>query len=86
MEKQYLFVSYARTDADRVLLAPYASSICHSKSGIAENGKFYSDDFASMKVMRDTGFRGVYSLEFEGVGDPVDGVRKLMDPTLEYLD
>ena len=69
------------------MLAPYASNICHSKGGIAEKGTFYADDFpASMKVMRDAGFRGVYSLEFEGVGDALEGVRKLMDVTLEYMD
>ena len=69
------------------MLAPYASNICHSKGGIAEKGTFYADDFpASMKVMRHAGFRGVYSLEFEGVGDALEGVRKLMDITLEYMD
>ena len=69
------------------MLAPYAFNICHSKDGIAEKGTFYADDFpASMKVMRDAGFRGVYSLEFEGVGDALEGVRKLMDVTLEYMD
>ncbi len=68
------------------MLAPYASNICHSKDGIAEKGKFYEDDFAaSMKVMRDTGFKGLYSLEFEGLGAPLDGVRKLMSLTEEHL-
>jgi sugar phosphate isomerase/epimerase len=68
------------------MLAPYASNICHSKDGIAEKGKFYSDDFpASMRVMREAGFSGVYSLEFEGLGEPIGGVRKLMELTLEYL-
>jgi sugar phosphate isomerase/epimerase len=67
-------------------LAPYASNICHSKDGIAVHGKFYSDDFsASMKIMRDTGFKGLYSLEFEGLGDPLEGVRKLMSMTEQYL-
>ena len=68
------------------MLAPYASNICHSKDGIAEKGRFYADDFpASMKVMRDNGFAGVYSLEFEGLGTPLEGVRKLLELTLEYL-
>jgi sugar phosphate isomerase/epimerase len=68
------------------ILAPYASNICHSKDGIAAHGKFYTDDFpASMKIMRDTGFKGLYSLEFEGLGDPVEGVRKLMKLTEQYL-
>lgn len=68
------------------MLAPYASNICHSKDGIADSGKFYADDFpASMKLMRDSGFSGVYSLEFEGLGEPIEGVRNLMHRTLEYL-
>jgi sugar phosphate isomerase/epimerase len=68
------------------MLAPYASNICHSKDGISDQGKFYADDFpGSMKVMRDSGFSGVYSIEFEGLGEPIDGVRRLVDRTLEYL-
>lgn len=68
------------------MLAPYASNICHAKDGIAENGKFYPDDFAaSMKVMQDAGFHGVYSLEFEGLGDPIEGVRNLMQKTEQHL-
>ncbi len=68
------------------MLAPYASNICHSKDGIADKGKFYADDFpASMKIMHDTDFRGLYSLEFEGLDTPLDGVRKLMNLTEEYL-
>ncbi len=69
------------------MMAPYASNICHSKDGIADHGKFYSDDFpASMKIMHDTGFKGLYSLEFEGLDTPLDGVRKLMNLTEKYLD
>lgn len=68
------------------MLAPYVHNICHSKDGIAEHGKFYPDDFpASMKVMQEAGFHGIYSLEFEGLGDPIDGVRKLMELTEQYM-
>jgi sugar phosphate isomerase/epimerase len=64
------------------MLAPYATNICHAKDGIADSGKFYADDFpASMKVMRDAGFDGVYSLEFEGLGPAIDGVKKLLGMT-----
>ena len=38
-----------------------------------------------MKVMQDSHFHGLYSLEFEGLGAPLEGVRKLMDLTEEYL-
>jgi sugar phosphate isomerase/epimerase len=67
-------------------LAPYASNICHAKGGIADHGVFYPDNFpASMKVMQDAGFHGLYSLEFEGLGPPLEGVRKLMILTEKYL-
>jgi sugar phosphate isomerase/epimerase len=69
------------------MLAPYASTICHAKDGIADEGKFYPDDFAaSMKVMRDAGFKGLYSLEFEGLDTPLEGVQKLLNLTEKYLD
>lgn len=69
------------------ILAPYASNICHAKAGIAQGGTFYPDDFpASMKVMRDAGFKGLYSLEFEGLDAPLPGVRKLMHLTEKYLN
>jgi hypothetical protein len=68
------------------ILAPYASNICHAKDGIADHGVFYADDFpSSMKVMQNTSFHGLYSLEFEGLGDPLDGVRNLMTLTEKYL-
>lgn len=67
-------------------LIPHATNICHAKDGIAENGKFYADDFAaSMRATKAAGFRGHYSLEFEGLGPAVAGVRALMAKTLRYL-
>jgi sugar phosphate isomerase/epimerase len=69
------------------MLAPFASTLCHAKDGIADNGKFYADDFAaSMKVMRDSGFKGLYSLEFEGLGKPIEGVGALLNLTVKNLD
>jgi sugar phosphate isomerase/epimerase len=69
------------------MLAPYAINICHSKDGIAEHDHFYADDFAgSMRTMHEAGFTGLYSLEFEGLGDPITGVRNLMHKTDEYLE
>lgn len=68
------------------MLAPFASNICHAKNGIADHNVLYRDDFpGSMKVMQDAGFRGVYSLEFEGLGAPMEGVRELMGLTEKYL-
>jgi sugar phosphate isomerase/epimerase len=69
------------------MLAPYASNICHAKDGIADKGILYRDDFpASMQVMKASGFHGIYSLEFEGLGAPLDGVRRLLEQTEEYMD
>jgi sugar phosphate isomerase/epimerase len=68
------------------MLAPFASTICHAKDGIADNGKFFADDFAaSMKAMHDSRFQGLYSLEFEGLGKPVEGVRELLTLTEKNL-
>jgi sugar phosphate isomerase/epimerase len=68
------------------MLVPYASTICHAKDGIANNGKFYPDDFAaSMKVMRDAHFNGIYSLEYEGLDEPSTGIKKLIGMTEERL-
>jgi sugar phosphate isomerase/epimerase len=68
------------------ILAPYASNICHSKDGIADKGIFYRDDFpASMEVMKASGFRGIYSLEYEGLAAPLEGVRSLLEQTEQYM-
>jgi sugar phosphate isomerase/epimerase len=68
------------------MLAPFASNICHAKDGIADDGKFYPDDFsASMHVMKNSGFKGIYSLEFEGLGEPIVGVQKLIAMTEQYM-
>ncbi len=85
------FGNFATRSADYALsqlrlLAPYASNICHPKDGIADNGKFYPDDFpASMKVTQKSGFQGVYSLEFEGLGAPLAGVENLLNLTEKFL-
>jgi len=85
------FGNFATKSADYALaqlrmLAPFASTICHAKDGIADNGKFFADDFAaSMKVMHDDRFHGLYSLEFEGLGKPIEGVRGLQTLTEKEL-
>jgi sugar phosphate isomerase/epimerase len=85
------FGNFATKSADYALqqlrmLAPFATTICHSKDGIAEKDKFYADNFpASMRIMSDAGFHGLYSLEFEGLGDALAGVRKLKELTEHFL-
>ena len=61
-------------------LAPYSSTICHAKDGIADKGRFYPDDFVqSMRTMHEAGFQGLYSLEYEGLEPPLTGTRLLVD-------
>jgi sugar phosphate isomerase/epimerase len=85
------FGNFATRSADYALsqlrlLAPYASNICHSKDGIADKGKFFADNFpASMQVMKEAGFKGVYSLEFEGLEAPISGLHNLLALTEKYL-
>lgn len=85
------FGNFATKSADYALqqlrmLAPFATTICHSKDGIAEKDKFYAGDFPeSMRVMSSAGFHGLYSLEFEGLGDALTGVQKLKEMTEEFL-
>jgi sugar phosphate isomerase/epimerase len=67
-------------------LMPYATNICHAKDGIAEGQRFYPDDFtASMKLTETVGFRGKYSLEFEGLEEPIPGVQALLEKTVALL-
>ena len=68
-------------------LMPYASNICHAKDGIAPDGvKFFADDFpASMAVTRRHHFHGKYSMEFEGLGDPIPGIRTLIEKTMKGM-
>ena len=58
-------------------MAPRAK-IAHAKTfDFDEDGQMPSFDFARcVKIMDDAGFAGYYSIEFEGNGDQIDGVRR----------
>jgi sugar phosphate isomerase/epimerase len=57
------------------LIAPYAA-VCHAKAlDLDENGELPDWDFGRcMRIMREAGFDGYYSAEFEGKGDQYAGV------------
>jgi hypothetical protein len=38
-----------------------------------------------MKIAQAAGFKGVYSAEFAGAGDPYDGTQKIIDAVVKYL-
>jgi hypothetical protein len=38
-----------------------------------------------MRVMQEAGFKGIYSLEFEGLDTPLAGIRNLLNLTEKYM-
>jgi sugar phosphate isomerase/epimerase len=69
------------------LLFAYAPTVCHAK-GLqfdAEGAETQFDFPQAMAIARKAGFRGVYSIEFDGPGDPYTGIQKTLDELLRYL-
>lgn len=61
--------------------------MCHAK-GLefdAEGVETAYDFPHAMEIAKQAGFRGVYSIEFEGSGDPYLGIQKTLDEILKYL-
>jgi sugar phosphate isomerase/epimerase len=68
-------------------LFPLAWSICHVKE--FENGptgKLVSIDVGrAFTILKDSGFRGFCSMEFDSEGDPFQGTGELIRKSLQYL-
>jgi sugar phosphate isomerase/epimerase len=69
------------------LLFPYARIVCHAKGlEFDAKGNETKYDFPKcIEVSKKYGFKGVYSIEFEGEGDPYQGVQKVLDELLRSL-
>ncbi len=69
------------------LLFGYTQTLCHAKGlEFDANGAETAYDFPqAMEIARMAGFRGVYSIEFDGPGDPYAGIQKTLDELLRYL-
>ena len=65
----------------------HAYCISHMKDGEPnDNGQFVSVDVAkTFAIAKAAGYRGYYSIEFEGKGNPYDGTARLRDMCLKYL-
>ena len=62
------------------LLFPLAVSLCHAK---LRQGKM---DFGRcIRISKETGFKGVYSIEAGGQGDPYEAVQQVRDELIKYL-
>jgi sugar phosphate isomerase/epimerase len=69
------------------MLFPYAQTVCHAKGREfdADGGEKGYDFPQAMEIAKKAGFRGVYSIEFDGPGDPYAGIQKTLDELLKYL-
>jgi hypothetical protein len=69
------------------LLFPYAHVVCHAKGlefDAAGNETKYNFP-KCIEISKKAAFTGVYSIEFEGSGEPYEGVQKTLDELLKYL-
>ncbi len=69
------------------LLFPFGRTVCHAKGlKFDDKGNETMFDFAQcVKTAKAAGFKGVYSIEYEGEGDPYVGVQHVVDELLRYL-
>lgn len=65
----------------------YAYNICHVKrTEVGDDRKLYAVSLPwTFSILKASHFRGYCSMEWEGIGDPYAGVRRLIKETLHYL-
>jgi hypothetical protein len=69
------------------LLFPLAPTVCHA-NGLELNteGAETSNDLSqAIEIANQAGFQGIYSIKFDGPGDPYTGIQKTLDELLKYL-
>jgi hypothetical protein len=69
------------------MLFPSAPTVCHA-SGLEfdVNGVETGYDFPhAMEIAKRSGFHGIYSIQYDGHGDPFTGIQKTLDELLKYL-
>jgi sugar phosphate isomerase/epimerase len=69
------------------MLFPLAPTVCHanlteSNADAAEPALDFSQ---AIEIAKQSGFRGIYAIEFDGPGDPYTGIQKTLDELLKYL-
>jgi sugar phosphate isomerase/epimerase len=69
------------------MLFPYAKTVCHAKGlefDAADNETKFN--FARcVEISKQAKYHGVYSIEYEGSGDPYAGVQKVVDELVRFL-
>jgi sugar phosphate isomerase/epimerase len=67
-------------------LFPHAFNISHVKDMEVDEGKVYRVDVDRIfAIAKKAGYRGYFSMEFEGAGDPYEGTRRLLQQSLKAL-
>jgi len=69
------------------MLFPFSRTVCHAKGlKFDDKGNETAFDFPQcVKTSKAAGFKGVYSIEYEGEGDPHQGVQYVVNELLRYL-
>jgi sugar phosphate isomerase/epimerase len=73
---------------DRALAAlfPHAFNISHVKDMEIDNGKVLRVDVDRIfAIAKKAGYRGYFSMEWEGTGDPYEGTRRLLQQSAKDL-
>ena len=64
----------------------HAYNISHVKDSEVDNGKVFRVSMAkTFGIARAMGYRGYFSMEFEGEGEPYEGTRKLIEESMKDL-
>ena len=64
----------------------HAYNISHVKDSEVDNGKIFRVSMAkTFGIAKAAGYRGYFSMEFEGQGEPYEGTRKLIEESLKDL-
>jgi sugar phosphate isomerase/epimerase len=67
-------------------LFPHAFNISHVKDMEIDNGKVFRVDVDRIfAIAKKAGYRGYFSMEWEGTGDPYEGTRRLLQQSLNDL-
>lgn len=63
-----------------------AYNICHVKDSEVSDGKVYRVDMGrTFAIAKAAGYRGYFSMEWEGQGGPYEGTRMLIEESVKYL-
>jgi sugar phosphate isomerase/epimerase len=69
------------------LLFPLATTVCHANVSApdSQDPEAAFDFSPAIEIAKQTGFHGIYTIEFNGPGDPYAGIQKTLDELLRYI-